>query len=280
MTPLRLRRGLKISMRKTAIIVPCYNEEKRLRPQEFAAAAAGQEKLHFIFVNDGSTDGTGEKLRLLCGAGSAQMSLIDMPKNSGKAEAVRQGFLAAFEADYDNIGYWDSDLATPLYDIPRFCRILDATDATIVIGARVKLLGRKIERRSVRHYTGRVFATLASLTLRLPIYDTQCGAKIFKNTEALKRVFRKPFRVTWTFDVEFLARLSLVEMANGNEDCSKHWIEYPLEEWVDIKGSKVGYTDFIKAAVEIFKIFCFLRVPWVSGRYSRDLVEPLGENHD
>lgn len=267
-------------MLRTAIIVPCYNEEKRLRPQPFVDAAAAEKNLCFIFVNDGSTDGTGERLRSLSRACPAQIRHIDLDKNSGKAEAVRQGLLAALAEDFENMGYWDADLATPLDDIAKFCGILDGSDVELVLGARVRLLGRRIERRTARHYAGRVFATIASLTLGLPVYDTQCGAKIFKNTEALRAAMREPFRVTWSFDVELLARLSIVAKARGNYDYSRHWVEYPLEEWVDIKGSKVGYRDFIKAFFEMLRIFTYLHIPWVSGNYSRLFLETPGDGNN
>jgi len=248
-------------MQKTIIVVPCFNESQRLVPGEFKKAVTEYPWLHFLFVNDGSTDNTREILEFLCNSFSPQLERIHLERNSGKAEAVRQGFLIAFRIDADYIGYWDADLATPLDVIPRFCEILEEPGMKMVIGARVRLLGRKIERRRLRHYLGRIFATCASMLIKLPIYDTQCGAKIFKNTEELRMVFSTPFTVRWTFDVEILARLLLAERTLGATPLIESGVEYPLENWKDITGSKVRTVDFIVAFIELARIYLFLRFP-------------------
>ena len=54
------------------------------------------------------------------------------------------------------------------------------------------------------YYLGRLFATLASTLLDVRIYDTQCGAKIFRSTDDLKIVLSKPFLSSWIFDVELI----------------------------------------------------------------------------
>lgn len=248
-------------MPKAVIIIPCFNEESRLEVREFHDFSRENPDVHILFVDDGSTDGTGEKLDGLCRDHPDRMEWIRLERNSGKAEAVRAGFLKAFEDDFRNIGYWDADLATPLHVIPRFCEILETPGVTMVMGARVRLLGRKIRRRAARHYLGRIFATWASMVLGLPVYDTQCGAKIFKNTRELRMVFSRPFQVKWTFDVEILARFRILERFLGTPPVRESCVEYPLEEWVDVPGSKLGTTDFFRGAMELYRIFVFFRFP-------------------
>ncbi len=259
-------------MLKTVMVVPCYNEETRLDRKAFLDAVSGSEDIFFIFVDDGSTDGTLAAIEELRRAAPARISCLRLEKNSGKAEAVRRGVLKAVEDGCWSFGYWDADLATPLDAICAFRRLLEGGKWKVVIGSRVKLLGRDIDRNEMRHYAGRVFATFASLLLRMPIYDTQCGAKLFRNTPEAVRAFSRPFKVRWTFDVELFARLSMLEKKKRSGDFAQDWIEYPLEKWTDIKGSKVGWLDFVRSGVDMLKLFVLLYAPFVKGRYERELL--------
>jgi dolichyl-phosphate beta-glucosyltransferase len=243
---------------KSAIIVPCYNEAGRLKVGEFTAFIERIKAVDFIFVNDGSSDGTSALLRGICTKEPARFNCIDLPINSGKAEAVRQGFLTGFEMGYDLLGFWDADLATPLYEITAFRDILRSTAVQIVIGSRVKLLGRFIRRSEARHYLGRVFAMFASLVLGLPVYDTQCGAKLFRNSLALREIFGTPFRSKWIFDVEILARYLVLAKQNPALSLENVIVEHPLREWHDVPGSKLKLLDFVRSASDLMRIYFFL----------------------
>jgi hypothetical protein len=212
-----------------------------------------------------------EIIKSLHDTNPTQISYVALPTNSGKAEAVRRGFHAAFKSDFTNIGYWDADLATPLSSIRTFCDILDTSDVSMVIGSRVKLLGRQIERKALRHYLGRLFATAAGLILRLSIYDTQCGAKIFKNSENLKNVFRDPFQVSWIFDVELLARFLIIERQT-NDLPGANWVEYPLEHWRDVKYSKISWRSYFMGGFDLLKLTALLHAPFFKHRYASSLL--------
>ena len=132
---------------KTTIIVPCYNEEKRLPVEEFISFAENNDDVRFVFVNDGSQDNTPEILKALSRR-NPLLSVIHLKENRGKAEAVRQGVLHAlkhFSPDY--IGYWDADLATPLHEIRKFVDDLSFSPCQIIIGSR--LIRREIGRAHV-----------------------------------------------------------------------------------------------------------------------------------
>ncbi|MBF0331821.1 MAG: hypothetical protein HQL17_07775 [Candidatus Omnitrophica bacterium] len=126
------------------------------------------------------------------------------------------------------------------------------------MASRVKLLGRTIERNPLRHYAGRIFATAASLILDLPVYDTQCGAKLFRVNDRLKLVFNKPFTVKWIFDVELLARLIITEKA-GHPAVKDICVEYPLHAWIDKKGSKLRAMDFVTSIGDLLKVWGLMR---------------------
>ncbi|QWV99105.1 glycosyltransferase family 2 protein [Geomonas nitrogeniifigens] len=256
-------------MRKTRIVVPCYNESQRLLPQAFLSALHTDPSLSFLFVNDGSTDGTLQVLNSIRDENPAQVEVIDLESNCGKAEAVRRGMLEASAGAFDYVGYWDADLATPLDAIAEFCAVLEKRQVDAVLGSRVRLLGRSIKRRLLRHYLGRIFATCASLLLGMNVYDTQCGAKIFRNSTALQIVFSSPFKVSWIFDVEMLARFPLV-LESSSSEVSANWVEFPLQEWRDVKGSKVCGADYLKAVAEFGTLFYYLKTP-ASKAYKRYL---------
>ncbi len=124
----------------------------------------------------------------------------------------------------------------------------------MILGSRVRLLGRPVRRRPLRHYLGRLFAAAASFVLRLQVYDTQCGAKLFRATPRIARLFASSFRTNWTFDVELLARFLQAESVAERESAVRGLYEFPLPEWQDIAGSKVRAADFFKAAFELLNI--------------------------
>lgn len=241
----------------TVVTIPCYNEGKRLKISKFREFIEANDKINFIFVNDGSRDNTLSKIDRLKGQYPERIKVIDFKTNQGKAEAVRQGVLLSLNFEPDIVGFWDADLATPLSEIPKLLDVYkQRPEIKWVFGARVKLLGRQIRRNEIRHYFGRIFATFASLILNLPVYDTQCGAKLFRNDNLLEQLFQEKFKSKWIFDVEIIARLI---RANGFNTPRNIIFEYPLYQWENVTDSKLKYSDFIVAARDLFKIWLYLK---------------------
>jgi dolichyl-phosphate beta-glucosyltransferase len=240
---------------RVSLVVPCYNEALRLDVQRFRQYLGGNIQTRLLFIDDGSTDGTHRVLEQVRSGHEHCTRILRCGMNKGKAEAVRLGLnytLDNFQQEI--IGYWDADLATPLESVDHFLAVLDSRpEIEMVFGSRVKLLGRYVERRAMRHYLGRVFATVVSQMLRLPIYDTQCGAKLFRVMPGTRQILAEPFLSKWVFDVEIIAR-SLKLYGKDPKRLEQIIYEYPLETWIDIPGSKVRPTDFFIALQDLFRI--------------------------
>ncbi|MBR4714691.1 MAG: glycosyltransferase [Bacteroidales bacterium] len=234
---------------KTIVVVPCYNESKRLRQDDFLHYVEQNDDVAFLFANDGSRDNTLEVLQELT-AKHERLLMLDIQPNGGKAEAVRKGMLyAAEQYKPDYIAFWDADLATPLEEIEPMVKWADkGYDA--VMGLRLMRLGAKVKRKTMRHYLGRCFATVASMMLKLPVYDTQCGSKLFRR-EVVEAIFQEQFITRWLFDVELLVRY---KQRYGVEQAIQKIYEYPLFQWEDVDGSQLKSRDFFKAPLELMKI--------------------------
>lgn len=226
------------------IVVPCFNEANRLSLGDFRRISATRN-VSFLFVDDGSTDETAELIeRALV---PDQLMLLRLEKNVGKAEAVRIGLLNVLQSRCEWVGYVDADGSVPLDEIERMARVAGARAADVVLGSRVKLMGYDIQRKSFRHYVGRVFATFASMTLGIPVYDTQCGVKLLRNTASIRRCLDGPFQTRWIFDVELLARFL-------SEESSELILEVPLKSWHHRDGSKIKLLDGITAFAQLLHL--------------------------
>lgn len=229
-----------------ALVIPAFNEAARLRDDAFLHFVAAQSEIDLHFIDDGSIDSTAERLDALRHAAPERISVHGLAANAGKGEAVRIGLRRALDAGYPLVGYLDADLAAPL-EAAQLLRdaLLADPQVTLVLGSRIKLLGWRIERSERRHYLGRIFATCASLSLGLAVYDTQCGAKAMRAGPAAEAAIATPFLSRWLFDVELLARL---------RDSGAGMREVPLPVWQDPGGSSLRLRDFLRAPLELWKI--------------------------
>ena len=233
------------------LVIPCYNEAGRLQKEAFLRALSDYSQLGLYFVNDGSRDRTLEMLQMLATDCIGRATVIHCEKNGGKGEAVRTGMRAACEAGAEWVGYWDADLATPFSELAAFLSAAaDRPELLGLLGSRVRMLGRHIERQPKRHYIGRIIATLISSLTGMGIYDSQCGAKLFRNTPALCAALGAPFLSRWLFDVELLLRLQ----RTAGKSAGDIFRELPLDEWRDVAGSKIRMTDGLPVFRDLYRI--------------------------
>lgn len=222
------------------LIVPLYNESKRFNSDYFDSLNI--KNLDLIFVNDGSNDDTLIMINNL----SFKKHIISYSENKGKGEAIRLGIKYAISKKYDLIGYLDSDGS---FSSSSVVKLIDQAkrefesnkDLGMIIGSRINLSGREIIRTKSRKILSIAVKIILSLIIINKPYDTQSGFKIIKNTKLLKDTVEKKFETSWFFDVE------LIEAIRG-----KYKIyEIPVDNWVDIKGSKLNYKQSIKILKEI-----------------------------
>ncbi len=233
------------------LIIPCYNEAKRLATESFLHFLNNTTYVNLLFVNDGSTDQTLETLQHIC-ATHENAALLDLRTNVGKAEAVRLAILHALTLPYEYVGYFDADLSTSLQESERMYQLLETEkELAYVMGSRIAKLGNTIVRDKLRHYLGRGVATfIDSFHLQLNTYDTQCGAKLMR-TSLAKEVFQTPFVSRWLFDVEILSR---IVGTFGRERTRKIVFEMPLKSWYHHKGSKINFQDLFRIPLDFLKI--------------------------
>lgn len=230
---------------KILLLVPCYNEEKRI---DLASFRSLPPHIHVLFADDGSSDGTRTLIQNF--SDQKQFHLYSAPLNSGKANVLFKAYQHATSTSlahkYDWIGFWDADLATPLIAVDQMLFYLNyfkGQEVHSIWGSRNSRLGSHIRRSMLRHYLGRIFVTITSNVLNVKAYDSQCGAKLFR-PEAAALAFAKPFISRWIFDVEILLRLK-----------SHTVIEFPLFQWTDVPGSKVKiFREAFRVLGDLYKI--------------------------
>lgn len=238
-------------MQEICVVIPCYNEEHRLRRPDLLTFLDSHPGASLCLVDDGSADGTLAMLHRLREERPDRILVHAVSPNGGKAEAVRAGVRhVSAEGPWPIIGYWDADLSTPLTEVDALLTVMrDDPNCRLAMGSRVKRLGAVIERRVSRHVLGRIFAACASGILGFAVYDSQCGAKLFRR-DAVDVFFSAPFLTRWLFDLEMLARLRNQVGVEGMDSVR----EVPLRRWQEVGGSKLRLSEMVHVPLELLRI--------------------------
>ena len=238
--------------KKIVLVVPCFNEAGRMPTSYWRELVSLQNEISWVFVNDGSTDGTSERLKEIVSGTDARV--INSKKNQGKGNAIRTGFQSALDnnGNCEIVGYVDSDGAFSKEDILRLVTLafsIAGSEATnpvdAILSSRVALAGHEIKRKSSRHYIGRIIATFLTNGWEDAPYDTQSGFKLFRNSSSLQSALENRFKTHWFVDIELLTRIGI-----ANRGVLDIW-EEPLTSWRDVGGSKLGLRKTPKLLTEI-----------------------------
>ena len=234
------------------MIVPCFNEEKRIN-LDYWNKLSEIPNVHWIFVNDGSSDGTKSLLNQIINS-----SVINLERNAGKAEAIRKGISDTFDknpAEIFQVGYLDADSAFEIEDIKNVVMLSFSKGSTFnsYWGSRVALSGRNITRNNLRHILSRILITIFGYRMGNLPYDPQTGFKIFKFNKEQMAIFDRNFETKWFVDIEILLRFKAV---NGKD--MRIW-EEPVNTWKDIEGSKIRGLELITIFRDLVKILLIIR---------------------
>ena len=216
------------------IVIPAYNEEKRIGATLERTLAYVAERPHWQFdvliVDDGSTDGT-VPLIAAWQARAQDIRLLSHETNMGKGWAVRTGMLAA---DGDYVLFMDADGST---DIAEFDNLVEAVNrgADVAIGSRA-LAGSRIRRHQpvVREAMGKAFTMLVRILAVPHVSDATCGFKLFRKP-VIDALFGRQILRGWVFDVEilYLAAKSGLQVA-----------EVPVQ-WTDSPDTRVDLARVV-----------------------------------
>lgn len=213
-----------------SIVIPAYNEEKRLPPTLNRVLAHLKENykkdFELIVVDDGSGDNTRRVVEEFH-AKYPEVSLLAMAHNCGYGAAVREGMLAA-QGEY--VLTMDADGSTNEEAILRFLEFLRThPKMTLAIGSR-NLEGSKIltAQSVLRVLLGNIFLIMAKVLFGWPMYDRILGFKMFRR-EAIKDIFSHQYENTF---------LAAAEVTYTTE--KRGWVYTLLPVfWTDYRDSRV-----------------------------------------
>ena len=240
-------------MLSLSIVIPAYNEEKRLPASlENIFAFVNSQRLDFveiIVVDDGSQDATAALVERAAAA-DARIRLLRNPGNRGKGYAVRHGMREA-RGDWRLIT--DADLSAPIEELAKLHDRAAREQADIAIGSRA--LDRSliaVHQPAAREWMGRFFNLVMRLVTGLPFADTQCGFKLFRG-DAARGVFGRQRLEGFGFDVEvlFIARV-----------LGYRTVEVPVR-WSNVEGTTVSMAKGLAAFTDLLRV----RWYWLRGWY-------------
>lgn len=193
---------------KIAIIIPAYNEEKRIERMlaNYRIFFINKDipfTVHFIVVANGCRDQTVAIVERIHHEEPA-VSLIAIAQ-AGKGLALKAGFSAALAGDYDYIGFVDADMSTQPFYFYELINALIKNNYDGIIASRY-MAGASVypPRPKIKRWGSRfVYEPLVRLLFGLHYHDLQCGAKLFKRT-VIEKVTPHLSVAQWAFDLELL----------------------------------------------------------------------------
>ena len=232
------------------LVVPCYRESARIGGflpvlcQEMTELTG----VRVLVVEDGSDPQEAERMRQIVDSLRTEfpclLPLMTLPENLGKGGAVYAGWHKHGGAEW--LAFVDADGSCTASEVARLLSLRQ--QGTALFASRIKILGRRVERLLKRHLLGRVYATLVSELLAVPVYDSQCGLKLVPRA-AYERIADRLQVKGFAFDVELMVALLKAGCAID---------EVPID-WHEVPGGKV---DLLRDSWRMALDVCRIRSNW------------------
>ncbi len=240
-----------------SIVIPIYNEEKRISPtiEKLLTYLSRQPfTREIILVDDGSDD---KGIQLACASldkAGENYQVVGYGDNRGKGYALKQGILAS-QGKY--VLFTDADLSTPIEDLDNMWLWFNE-GFDIVQGSR-KMPGAKIEAHQpwLRENMGKIFTMLSNAIVNLKVSDVTCGFKCYRG-EVARNIYGLQRVYDWSFDAE------IIHIARVNGYRLK---EIPVR-WHDERGTKV---HLLRDSVRSFRGLLKIRKNSREGYYAKTL---------
>ena len=222
-----------------SIVFPAYNENQRLKDCFEDIKKFNQltsiKKIEYIFVDDGSTDFTSNKIRkFIKDKDNNKYKLIRLNNNIGKGGALSKGVI---NTKYNWVLTLDTDISVSLLEIDKWNKNNYIKNKSIYFGSR-NLKRSKLKFKLHRKLIGFLFILICRLLFNIKIHDTQCGFKLYEKKIAKKIFYRmKEKRFAHDIEIVLLAKLYRVKI-----------VELPVT-WVHKSDSKL---DLVKDSFDMF----------------------------
>ncbi|QSH40266.1 glycosyltransferase [Lentisphaerota bacterium ZTH] len=213
---------------KTALVIPFYNTGQKIQLGTLAEMLTDEPGLTLCFVDQGSTDRSASILEDFCNRFKERTVFLKPGGQLSFARAIYFGLKKMLEDDnMGYVGYWDAEMATPLNVLFKFEKILKYTNLRMVMGSRMPRLGSQIRTGFFSHLCRRAISNMVAFSLKLPVYDSQCHAKLI-DAKLCRQLISMPFRTNMLFDVELIKR---VNELYGRHKTRQIVSEFPLPRW-------------------------------------------------
>lgn len=234
------------------VIVPAFNEAGRLpmllEQIQWCWKNLDCSRVQIIVADDGSCAQEFAKMQELVQEVAKKLpneviTYRRFSRNRGKGALLRD--LLWEKTDSDIIGFIDADGSVPFEEVLTLRSEMHAhQEWDVIVGSRWRSLGRNVIREGRRHFIGRLFATLLSTAFSMPVYDTQCGLKLFRAHTLTAPIKKLCTNRRWFLDTQ----LVIVLWFTGH-----HVVELPIS-WREIPGSKVRIiSDGLRMLLAIYR---------------------------